>query len=115
RIPRWAAVIVVYSLTLGGIYASIALTAPRLATEMAGLVRDLPEIVKKVQEEQLPNLRGLIENIVPGPDSEADAELVPPEVGPPPPPTPHAAVRIIPHDDGTYEVELGPGIEIHQS
>jgi len=115
RMPRWAAVLVVYSLTLGGIYASVAMTAPRLATEMAGLVRDLPELVKKVQEEQLPNVRSLIERVAPGPGAQAEVEAAPPEVGPPPPPAPPAAVRIVPHDDGTYEVELGPGIEIHQT
>lgn len=114
RLPRWAAVLVVYSLTLGGLYASIAMTAPRLVSEMAGLVRDAPALVKKVQEEQLPSLRKIIGKVAPA--EEIPDEVTPPlEVGPPPPPAPPAAVRIIPHDDGTYEVALGPGIEIHQS
>lgn len=113
RLPRWAAVLVVYSLTLGGMYASVAMTAPRLVSEMAGLVRDAPALVKKVQEEQLPSLRKLIGKVA---ATQETPEVTPPvEVGPPPPPAPPAAVRIIPHDDGTYEVALGPGIEIHQS
>ena len=39
KMPRWAAVIVVYVVTIGGLYLSLAAMAPRLGTELRGLFR----------------------------------------------------------------------------
>jgi predicted PurR-regulated permease PerM len=54
RVPRWGAVILVYVITIGGTYASLAAMAPRLGLEMRGLFRDLPAIAATIRDEQVP-------------------------------------------------------------
>lgn len=113
RVPRWGAVLLVYLVTLGGMYASIATTAPRLVTEMAGLLRDAPALVRKVQDEQLPSIRKLLGRVAAPPEEAATPDVTPPLL--PPSPTPAPAIKVEPKGDGSYEVTLGDGIEISQA
>ena len=105
RVPRWSAVILVYVVTVGGIYASLAAVAPRLGVEMRGLLRELPGMAATIRDEHVPAMRSWLSNLTgvtpPPPTVEAPA-------------TPSRAVRLVPQKDGTFELDLGPGIEVHQ-
>jgi len=104
RVPRWAAVILVYVVSIGGTYASLAAIAPRLGLEMRGLFRELPAIAATIRDEQVPALRSWLSNLT--------------GVSQPPPPEPPAAgtgsLRIAPQKDGSYEVSIGSGVELRQ-
>jgi predicted PurR-regulated permease PerM len=103
RVPRWGAVILVYLVTIGGTYASLAAVAPRLGAELRGLLRELPNIAAVLQNEKVPALRGWLSNLT---------GITPPP--PPEPAPPRTPMVIVPKGDGSYEVNLGTGIEVHQ-
>ena len=54
RVPRWAAILIVYAVTLGTIAGFIALVVPSLVSEGRALSRELPKTVQHAQEEYLP-------------------------------------------------------------
>ena len=103
RVPRWGAVILVYVVTIGGTYAAAATVAPRLGMELRGLLRELPNIAADLQNQKLPALRNWVSNLT----GIAPAA---PEMPPPPP----APVSILPKQDGSYEINFGSGVEVHQ-
>jgi predicted PurR-regulated permease PerM len=110
-VPRWLAIIGLYVVTLGTIYGFGALAAPRIALEGKALVREVPKLLKHLQEEVIPvweeKLKGLSQT----------AE----EAGPQPPPAPKPAtnapeeqkpaITLSPNADG-FDVEIGSGFEI---
>src|SRR6266511_2411399 len=103
KIPRWGAVMLVYVVTIGGLYASLAAIAPRLGVEMRGLLRERRAIAANIRDEHVPAMRHWLSNLTgvsPPPAAEA-----------PPPPGP---LRIVPQSDGSFEINLGPGVDIHQ-
>jgi predicted PurR-regulated permease PerM len=103
RVPRWGAVILVYVMTIGGSYAAMAAVAPRLGMEMRGLLLELPNIAADLQNEKLPALRTWLSKVT-------GIAPVPPEA-PAPPASP---VSILPKPDGSYEINFGSGVELHQ-
>jgi predicted PurR-regulated permease PerM len=104
KVPRWAAVILVYVVTIGGTYASLAAMAPRLGSEMRGLLRELPAIAATIRDEHVPAVRKWL--------SELTGVPQPPPPGPPASST--GALRIFPQKDGSYEVTFGAGVELRQ-
>ena len=77
RVPRWSAVILVYVITVGGMYASLAAVAPRLGVEMRGLLREMPGIAATIRDEHVPAMRRWLSNLTgvtpPPPTVEAPA------------------------------------------
>ena len=79
--PRWAAVIFLYTAVIGGIAGFIALGAPRLAAEFEILAKEIPESVATVRDEWLPELERRVRSAVhstgvveePSPHDELDA------------------------------------------
>src|SRR5205085_1866915 len=63
KVPRWAAVLLVYVVTIGGTYTSLAAIAPRLGIEMRGLLRELPAIAASIRDEQVPAIRHWLSNL----------------------------------------------------
>ncbi len=114
-VPRWVAIVGIYVVTLGSIYGFGALAAPRIATEGRALVREVPRMLKHLQEDVIPlweeRLRGLSQS------AEEAGPQPPPTIGPaekPPSTAPEEqkpAVTITPNADG-YDVELGSGVEV---
>jgi predicted PurR-regulated permease PerM len=109
RVPRWVAILVVYAATLGGLYASGRTLAPRLGLEMRGLLRELPSIAAAVKEQHLPRFRRWYSDIT----GTSSAEPEPDAADPSPAPT-AGPMRIVPRQDGSYEIDFGPGLEIQQ-
>lgn len=119
RLPRWVAIIGIYAITLGTIYGFGATIAPRLALEGRALVKEVPRMLRQLQEEVIPAWEEKLRSM----SDSASAE------GPqPPPPVPGAtkpplaqqpeehqpALTVAPNADGTFEIEIGSGLEITQ-
>ncbi len=90
RVPRWAAILLTYAVTLGSIYAVGRLTVPTLVQEAARLRLEVPVLIKQVRTEGIPKLEAKLHDM--GVDVDIDGEDAtvpppPPPPGQPPPPT----------------------------
>lgn len=114
-VPRWVAIVSIYAVTLGSMYGFGALAAPRIAAEGRALVREVPKLLKHLQEDVVPvweeKLRGLsqtAEEAGPQPPPPASPSIKPPISAPD---EQKPALTITPNADG-YDVELGSGVEL---
>ena len=119
RAPRWVAILLVYAATLGGAYGFFAATAPRMMVEMSGLAKEAPSIVRTVAEQGVPAVRRWVAHVTGTPEPTPEPRPAEPDArrGPPLPPEmvpPAPAIRVRPADNGSYEIELAEGIEVHQ-
>lgn len=110
KVPRWAAILIVYALTLGSIGVSIQQMVPRLVIEGQGLAAEWPRFDKTMREDLLPALDRKIaawtgRKIPP-------TELVADDARPPEKPAP---VRVVPQPDGSFDVRLAEGTELRQT
>lgn len=106
RVPRPAAILLVYAVTIGVIYVGAAATFPRIYTEGEKLVRDTPELMERVNTEWGPRAGAWIQGLIDRPKHRKS----PPPLPEPPPP----AVEIRPQPDGSYSLQLGPGVDVVQ-
>ena len=114
RVPRWAAVLVLYVSLLGMMAASIAIGAPLLARELGRLGREAPGMLRTARHDWLPaidrTVRGFSSSLATTPDAAEDAPIEPeePDVGDQEaveePPRAHLEIR--PRPDGGYDVIL---------
>lgn len=106
RVPRAAAIVLVYVLVLGSLGLFVRLTAPRVGQELAGLRRELPVLGQKVRGEWVPYVQGRLRAVGLGehetrPDEPDALRAMPAE----PPPAIVARQR----GDGSFAIELqGP-------
>jgi predicted PurR-regulated permease PerM len=104
RVPRALSIIIVYVVTFGILYFSIAGIAPRLYDETAKLARDAPTLGRDLADKWGPRVeswvQGLFARIEARPDEDGAADQ--PEL------------EIIKKDDGSYAVEIKSGIDIVQ-
>ncbi|MBK7582118.1 MAG: AI-2E family transporter [Myxococcales bacterium] len=107
KIPRSLSIILVYIVTLGTLYLSIAAVAPRLYEETMSLARDVPQITEKLTTRWAPRLEGFAQGIL---DRVAPREEATPETEQEPKP----ALEIKKRADGSFTVELRSGVEIVQ-
>ena len=106
RVPRAVAILLVYTVTIGTIYLSIATIAPRLYLETMKLARDTPTLVRDLSEKWGPRTEAWVESIL----SRAryvPSKPMPDESGP--------ALHLKQRPDGAFEVEVGSGIDIVQT
>jgi len=105
RIPRAAAILLVYAITLTGLYSTIALIAPRIQQETARLVSDAPTLANEVTRTMAPKVEAWVQGWL------DRAHLSPP----PPPPGPVApAIEIATQPDGSLRVDIGAGLDVVQ-
>ncbi|EYF01982.1 AI-2E family transporter [Chondromyces apiculatus] len=123
RVPRWAAILLVYAIALGAIGGFVGLTVPRLIVEGKALTREAPRYVAKAREEWLPmldaRLRGWTGRDMregpkpppppPGTEAEVTARGPIPELAEP------APLRIVPRDDGSFDVHLSGDVQIREA
>ena len=103
RVPRAAAILIVYFVTLGSIYFSIAAIAPRIIGESAKFMRDAPSLADKLQTQYGPQLEQWVEGIRSRSRPKAPAADEDP-----------AAVSILNKPDGSVELRVGSGVEVVQ-
>lgn len=56
RVPRWAAILIVYALVIAGISGFVAISVPRLMAEGKALAVEAPRLAARFREEYLPAL-----------------------------------------------------------
>ena len=118
KVPRGLAIILVYIVVLGVLGAFLRLTAPRLAGELAGLRRELPNISKTIRREWLPSAQERLRNMgLGGPQPEAPSQTPPggdrdrDGDGKEDPPAIVAKER----EDGSYAIELQGPLQVSQT
>lgn len=77
RVPRWAAILLTYGVTLGSLYGSVRLVAPTLASEVVRLRAEVPVLAQRLRTEWIPRAESKLHDL--GVDVDLDEE-------PPPPP-----------------------------
>ena len=101
RLPRGAAIALVYVVVLGTLGGFVRLTAPRVGQELGGLRREVPSMITRVRDEWLPAIQDRLRTF-----------------GVMPPPPPQEKTEDIPtlvektQPDGTHTYDLASGIEI---
>ncbi|WP_437480500.1 AI-2E family transporter [Sorangium sp. So ce1014] len=126
RVPRWAAILVVYALVLSGVGGFFALSVPRLVAEGKALTVEAPRLAARLREEYLPALdvrlrrwsgREPLAQPEAAPERALDEPAAPPgsiaapaEEGAERPP-----VRITPGPDGSFDVRIADDVEIRET
>jgi predicted PurR-regulated permease PerM len=105
RVPRAAAILLVYATTFSVIYASVALMAPRMQTEMQKVVDDAPELAREFSARWSPTAERFAQRFL----DRARVSPVVPEGG-----AGNAAIEIARQPDGTLRVNVGAGIDVVQ-
>lgn len=103
RIPRGLSILIVYAVTIGSIYASVAAIAPRIGREAQGFVREAPGMVRRLASQWAPMLERQVRRVV---DEVGEQDIVPVEAAP--------ALQIVHEPDGTVSVRVGSGVDIEQ-
>src|SRR6202042_889932 len=103
RVPRWAAILVVYALTLGTLGWFVSAIVPRLITEGRGLAAEWPELTAKARRDWLPAVDRKLAawSGRPSPEPSTDANALPP-----PPEEKQPPLRVIKQPDGSYDVRV---------
>ncbi|WP_235879907.1 AI-2E family transporter [Polyangium aurulentum] len=120
-VPRWAAILLVYTLTLGAVGGFVAVIVPRLVSEGRGLASEWPNLTRKVREDWLPSIDARLGRWSgqpagePSPTPELRSGDAQPLVGVDPlkadekPP-----MRIVKRDDGSFDVFLSEDLRLHE-
>jgi predicted PurR-regulated permease PerM len=104
RIPRAAAILVVYTVTLNTLYLAFALMAPRIWSEAQKLLADTPTMTRELTTTWAPRAETWVQGML-------DKAHVTPST-PKAPPGP--ALEVVRQDDGTLIVNIGAGVEVVQ-
>jgi predicted PurR-regulated permease PerM len=102
RVPRAAAILIVYAITLGSIYLSIAAIAPRIYLETAKFMRDAPSLAEEFSGQYGPRLEQWVEGFRTRSRPKKPAGEDP------------AALSIVNKPDGSVDLRVGSGVEVVQ-
>lgn len=105
RMPRAVAIIVVYIVTFGLIYLSVAAIAPRLYDETAKFARDAPSLGRDLASKWGPRVETWVQGIF---------ARIEPQKPPGEPPADQPELEIIQRPDGSHAVEIRSGVDIVQ-
>ena len=101
KMPRGAAIILVYVVVLGSLWLSVRAAAPRMSQELQGIRREIPEMVNTVRDEWVPEIQERLRAfgiVAPAPAAEPEA------------PKEEAAVVARPRPDGSVAIDIGSGL-----
>jgi predicted PurR-regulated permease PerM len=118
RVPRWAAILLVYALTLGTIGGFVALIVPRLVSEGQGLAAEWPHLTQKARANWLPAIDARLSAwsgrpVEPEPKAPAnpgvdvDAPASTTDDKPPP-------FRLVRQPDGSFDVRIADGVQFRE-
>lgn len=133
RVPRWAAILIVYALVIAGISGFVAISVPRLVAEGKALAVEAPRLAARFREEYLPALdarlsrwsgRDLAVPRAPSPEAEpgpepagiealdlASAADQPAEEDG----ANRAPIRVQRRDDGSFDVRIADDVELRET
>lgn len=75
RMPRWAAVIVVYMALIASLSALITLSVPRMVVEIQRLAHEIPAAIAETRDELIPKLDRALRSAIAGIESEVDIDV----------------------------------------
>lgn len=124
-VPRWAAILLVYAVTLGAIVGFIAAVVPSLVTEGRALRRDLPHQIAQAEATWVPALDARLRAWTgtgegtpdPAPDGTPGADDALDRIdgdAPPERPEDKDKILVVRRDDGGYELKIGSDVELRQ-
>jgi predicted PurR-regulated permease PerM len=98
RVPRGAAIVLVYVVVLGSLALFARLVAPRVVQELGGLRREIPAVMNEVRDVWIPQTEERLR-------AAGLAPTLPIEE-----PTPHVPAFVLrPEPDGTVSLDIGSG------
>ena len=104
KVPRGAAIILVYVAVLGSLGLFIRLTAPRVGQELAGLRKEVPMLIGEARDTWIPRAEERLR--------EVGLDVAPPA----PEPTAHAPAFVLREEpDGSLGLEVGSGARVVQT
>jgi predicted PurR-regulated permease PerM len=103
RIPRGAAILLVYAITIGALYAGVAAIAPRMLAEGQNFAHEAPAMARRLAAQWAPMLERRMRSVL---DQVGDPAPEPAEAAP--------ALEIVKEPDGTVSVRLASGVDIVQ-
>lgn len=108
KMPRWVAVIVVYTLLITSLSALVTLSVPRMVVEIQRLAHEIPAAISETRDELIPKLDRALRSAIAGIEAEDDIELAELDAmaGAPVEEPIERAIRVRPLVDEGYEVVL---------
>lgn len=115
RVPRAAAILIVYAVVLGAMASFVRAAAPRVGMELGGLRRELPTLGDELRDKWVPRLREQLDSL--GMHEAATALAPPPVVADAPPSAlaPRSAIIARPQPDGSLSINIGTGFNVTQT
>ncbi|MBK8254580.1 MAG: AI-2E family transporter [Polyangiaceae bacterium] len=104
RVPRWAAILLVYAIALSAIGGFVGLIVPRLSAEVKTLSTEWPKLKQDLREKWLPAVDEKVAGWVGRPPSSSAEE--PEEVKPP--------IRVQKRPDGSFDVLLSDDVQFRE-
>ncbi len=104
RVPRWAAILLVYAIALGAIGGFVAGIVPRLSAEVKTLSAEWPKLKTDMRDKWLPQLDERVAGWVGRPPPQDVEE--PEETKPP--------IRVQKRDDGSFDVTISNDVRIRE-
>lgn len=114
RVPRWAAILIVYALALGAVGAFVGAIVPRLASEGRALATEWPNLRDRVRDDWLPKIDAKLRTWTGRGDASGVPLDVPPELVPVPEDEHPAPIQLRPRGDGVYEIHITSGLQISE-
>lgn len=110
RVPRWAAILLVYAVTLGAVGGFVSLIVPRLVAEARALGTEWPRLTERAKSEWLPRIdekmsRWTGQKVTTEPLASADPDV---DRGP-------APFHIDKRPDGSYDVRISDGVRLRET
>lgn len=112
--PRFAAILSVYAVTLGVIAGFIALIVPSLIKEGRALKSELPHQLTQAEEKWGPALEERLRSLSGKPAAAPTDEPADTEIPEPVPAAPDAPIVVTPRADGSFEVRVGEPVELRK-
>jgi len=106
RVPRWAAILLVYILTVGGAAGFAWSVIPTLFDEMKSLAGDLPTMTQRVRNDLLPKIDARLRMWSHAAPAAPETKDAPAPVSTPSP------IVVLPRADGGYELHLHDDLEL---
>jgi predicted PurR-regulated permease PerM len=118
RVPRWAAILLVYAATLGSIGGFFALIVPRLVIEGQGLAAEWPRLTATARSSWLPSIDARLSawSGHPAPPVAPDTTSAP-ELSAAPSPSiddKPAPLRLVVQPDGSFDVRIAEGVQLRE-
>jgi predicted PurR-regulated permease PerM len=111
RVPRWAAVLIVYAATLGAIGGFVSAIVPRLVVEGRSLAAEWPQLTATARTEWLPAVDKKLAAWSGRPPAPPSTVL---RAGEPEREAKPAPFKLAKQPDGSYDVRVADGVVFHE-